>query len=51
MWSKLCEGGFIYKDIYQGWYSIRDEAFYTEDEIIDNKAPSGADVEWHEEES
>ncbi|MAZ80664.1 MAG: methionine--tRNA ligase [Rickettsiales bacterium] len=51
LWNKLCEGGFIYKDIYQGWYSIRDEAFYSEDEIIDNKAPSGADVEWHEEES
>lgn len=51
LWNKLLDSGFIYKDIYQGWYSIRDEAFYSEDEIIDNKAPSGAQVQWHKEES
>ena len=31
---------------YEGWYSIRDEAFYTEDELIDGLAPTGAPVEW-----
>eukprot|EP00965_Chrysotila_dentata_P231477 6198388-Pleurochrysis_carterae.AAC.2 len=25
----------------QGWYSVRDEAFYTEDELVDGKAPTG----------
>ena len=50
-WAKLEEAGFIYKDVYEGWYSVRDEAFYSADEIIDNKAPSGAEVEWHKEES
>ena len=25
---------------------MRDEAFYTEDELIDGKAPTGAEVEW-----
>ncbi len=51
LWKILEEGGFIYKDVYEGWYSVRDEAFYGQDEIIDGKAPSGAEVEWHKEES
>ncbi len=50
-WQKLEENGWIYKDIYQGWYSIRDEAFYGEEELVDGKAPTGAEVEWHKEES
>ena len=32
-------------------YSIRDEAFYTEAELVDGKAPTGAVVEWVKEES
>ena len=32
-------------------YSIRDEAFYTEAELVDGKAPTGAAVEWVKEES
>jgi methionyl-tRNA synthetase len=32
-------------------YSIRDEAFYTEGELVDGKAPTGAAVEWVKEES
>jgi len=31
---------------YEGWYSVRDECFYTESELVDGKAPTGADVEW-----
>jgi len=31
---------------YSGWYAIRDEAFYQESELIDGKAPTGAEVEW-----
>lgn len=50
-WSKLESNGWIYKGYYKGWYSIRDEAFYGEDELINGKAPTGADVTWHEEES
>ena len=46
----------IYLDTYGGWYSVRDEAFYSESElIIDSEgvrqAPSGALVEWVEEPS
>ncbi len=50
-WNKLLENGWIYKDVYEGWYSIRDEAFYGEDELVNGKAPTGAEVEWQKEES
>lgn len=50
-WKKLLERGFIYKGEYEGWYSVRDEAFYNEDELINGKAPTGAEVSWHKEES
>lgn len=52
LWNQLLEKGHIYKDKYCGWYSIRDEAFFSESEITeDKKAPTGAPVEWVEEES
>lgn len=38
--------GYIYKGTYSGWYSIRDECFYNESELVDGKAPTGAEVEW-----
>ena len=46
----------IYLDTYGGWYSVRDEAFYAETELIKGAdggklAPSGAPVEWVEEPS
>ena len=51
LWKRLEERGHIYLDKYAGWYSVRDEAYYQESELIDGKAPTGADVEWIEEES
>ena len=51
LWNKLKENGHIYLDKYSGWYSVRDESFYTEEELVDGKAPSGAEVEWIEEDS
>lgn len=50
-WQKLEQNGYIYKGIYEGWYAVRDEAFYTEDELINGKAPTGAEVEWQKQES
>ncbi len=50
-WQILEKNGYIYKDVYEGWYAVRDEAFYNEDEIIDGRAPTGAEVLWHKEES
>ena len=55
LWNKLLNNNQIYLSNYEGWYSIRDEAFYSENELtkIGDKfiAPSGAKVEWIKEES
>ena len=51
LWQRLQEKGHIYQSTYAGWYAIRDEAFYNEKELVDGKAPTGAEVEWVEEPS
>ena len=51
LWSDLENSGNIYLDKYSGWYSVRDEAFFSENELLNGKAPTGADVEWVEEPS
>lgn len=56
LWQTLVDAGEIYLDKYSGWYAVRDEAYYTEDELTDGPngkkiAPSGAECEWVEEES
>ncbi|CAD5235218.1 unnamed protein product [Bursaphelenchus xylophilus] len=33
MWNRLKSNGYIYKSTYEGWYSMVDERFYTEEEI------------------
>jgi methionyl-tRNA synthetase len=50
IWDSLVKSGDIYLGKYSGWYSVRDEAFYEEDELTEDKlAPSGSPVEWIEE--
>ena len=56
LWSELEKNDDIYLSKYSGWYSVSDEAFYSEDEIIDKDGDkiantSGSSVEWIEEES
>lgn len=51
IWNKLLESGDLYLGSYAGWYSVRDEAFYAESELVNGKAPTGAEVEWVEEPS
>jgi methionyl-tRNA synthetase len=51
LWQRLVDRGEIYLGAYAGWYAVRDEAFYTEEELVDGKAPTGAAVEWVEEPS
>ena len=51
LWKKLEAAGDIYLGGYAGWYATRDEAFYAENELVNGKAPTGADVEWVEEPS
>ena len=56
IWRRLQESGDIYLGAYTGWYAVRDEAFYAEDELKKDLdgikiAPTGAPVEWVEEPS
>ena len=56
LWSKLIESGDIYLSKYKGWYSVSDEAYYNEDEVVEKNGKkfssfSGSSVEWVEEES
>ena len=56
LWKELEKNGDIYLSKYSGWYSVSDEAFYSEDEIeeLDGKKISIASksaVEWVDEES
>ena len=56
LWKKLEASGNIYLGSYSGWYAVRDEAFYGEDELTEGPngkkiAPTGAEVEWVEEPS
>ena len=49
LWKTLNNNNAIYKGVYSGWYSIRDEAFYQKSELIDGKAPTGSEVSFIEE--
>ncbi|HEV2097461.1 MAG TPA: methionine--tRNA ligase [Stellaceae bacterium] len=51
LWQELERRGEIYLGRFAGWYAVRDEAFYDEAELVDGKAPTGAAVEWLEEEN
>jgi methionyl-tRNA synthetase len=56
LWNTLLAKGEIYLGKYAGWYALRDEAFYGEDELTTTPtgkkiAPSGAECEWMEEPS
>ncbi len=54
-WNKLLQNDQIYLSNYEGWYSIRDEAYYSESELhkVDGKFTTinGSPVEWVKEES
>ncbi len=51
IWQHMLNKGYIYLSKYSGWYAVRDEAFYQENELVDGIAPTGASVEWVEEDS
>jgi methionyl-tRNA synthetase len=44
-WKRCVDAGDIYLGEYEGWYCVADEAYYTEKELVDGKAPSGRPVE------
>ncbi|GAB5489473.1 MAG: methionine--tRNA ligase [Parasphingorhabdus sp.] len=56
LWKAMEANGDLYLDRYEGWYSVRDEAFYAEDELIEGEgveklSPQGTPVEWTAEET
>jgi methionyl-tRNA synthetase len=56
IWQRMADNGDIYPDNYAGWYSVRDEAYYAEDETVVGddgvrRGPQGSPVEWVEEKS
>ena len=56
IWSAMEANGDLYLDRYEGWYSVRDEAYYDEGEVEDGEggeklSPQGTPVEWTVEES
>lgn len=56
IWRAMEANGDLYLDRYEGWYSIRDEAYYDEKELIDGEggqklSPQGTPVEWTTEET
>ncbi|MBJ6120982.1 methionine--tRNA ligase [Sphingomonas mollis] len=55
LWEKMEKNGDLYLSRYEGWYSVRDEAFYDEKELVDGPdgklSPQGTPVEWTAEET
>lgn len=56
LWRRMEANGDLYLDRYEGWYSVRDEAYYDETELVagedgEKLSPQGTPVEWTVEES
>jgi len=56
LWQRMEAAGDLYLDRYEGWYSVRDEAYYDESELVAGEggvklSPQGTPVEWTVEES
>ena len=55
IWKKMADrdDGDIFQSTYKGWYSVRDEAYFDEEELTEKDgkkfAPTGAEVNWVEE--
>ncbi|HET6538125.1 MAG TPA: methionine--tRNA ligase [Sphingopyxis sp.] len=56
IWKAMQANGDLYLDRYEGWYSVRDEAFYDESELHEGEggvrlSPQDTPVEWTAEET
>ena len=56
IWQAMAERGDLYLGRYEGWYSVRDEAFYEASELTEGEegqklSPEGTPVEWTVEET
>src|SRR3954468_12726251 len=55
IWQAMADKGDLYLGRYEGWYSVRDEAYYDEEELVEadsgeKLSPQGTAVEWTVEE-
>ena len=56
IWQAMEASDDLYLDRYEGWYSVRDEAYYDASELVEGEggeklSPQGTPVEWTVEES
>ncbi len=57
LWRRLQDAGAIYLGKYEGWYSVREEAYFAESELNtdpatgDRLTPNGTQAQWVEEPS
>ena len=56
IWQAMEASGDLYLDRYEGWYSVRDEAYYDEKELTEGEggeklSPQGTPVTWTAEET
>ncbi|MBC7159807.1 MAG: methionine--tRNA ligase [Porphyrobacter sp.] len=56
LWQAMEASGDLYLDRYEGWYSVRDEAYYDDSEVVTGEggeklSPQGTPLEWTVEES
>ncbi len=57
IWKALQDNGDIYLGKYEGWYSVREEGYFTEEDLTTDPetgqklTPYGTEVEWVEESS
>jgi len=56
IWRRMKANGDIHLDEYEGWYSVRDEAFYADKELTvsadgQKLSPQGTPVEWVKEQN
>lgn len=56
LWRRMKANGDLYLDEYEGWYSVREEAYYAEKELTNGPngqklSPQGTPVEWMKEQN
>ncbi|MEQ1509019.1 MAG: methionine--tRNA ligase [Sphingopyxis sp.] len=56
LWRAMAKNDDLYLDRYEGWYSVRDEAFYGEEELVTGEggeklSPQNTAIEWTVEET
>lgn len=44
LFTRLKDRGYVYLDMYEGWYDVSTETFYRESELVDGMSPDGNPV-------